>query len=170
MKVFKTKLKGVLLIKPDIFRDFRGQYVETYNERLYRKQGIGIKFIEDDISVSRKNVLRGIHGDPRTAKLISCPYGKFYFVVINCHTRSKDFGKWVSFVLSDKNRWQVLVPAYYGNAHLVLSRLAVFHYKQSAYYDPKRQFTYKWDDPRFKIRWPIKRPILSERDRQGRLI
>ncbi len=170
MNVLKTRLKGVLLIKPYVFKDFRGDYVETYNARLYRQKGMGIKFVEDDISVSRRNVLRGIHGDPQTWKLISCLYGEFYLVVVNCHPRSCDFGRWQSFVLSDKNRWQVLVPACYGNGHLVLSDRAVFHYKQSAYYDPKRQFTYKWNDPRFKIRWPIARPILSERDEAGHYV
>lgn len=170
MKIFKTKLKGVLLIKPEIFEDHRGFYAETYNEDEYKKQGIGIKFVEDDISVSSKDVLRGIHGDNGTWKLISCMYGKFYFVVVNCNTSSKDFGKWESFILSDVNRHQVLVPPRFGNAHLVLSDMDIFSYKQSAYYDPKKQFTYKWNDPRFNIWWPIKNPILSQRDEMGKFM
>lgn len=170
IKISKTKLEGVLLIKPDVFKDFRGQYIETYNKELYRKNGIDIKFIQDDISVSRKNVLRGIHGDDQTWKLISCLYGKFYLVVVDYDKNSKDFGKWQSFILSDKNRLQVLVPPKYGNAHLILSKLAIFHYKQSTYYNPKAQFTYKWNDPRFKISWPIKNPILSQRDKSGHYV
>jgi len=170
IEVRKTKLEGVLKIEPSVFQDFRGEYVETYNLNLYVSKGIKIKFIQDDISVSRRNVLRGIHGDNLTWKLISCLYGKFYFVVVNCDTRSKNFGRWQSFVLSDKNRVQILVPPKYGNAHLVLSEETIFHYKQSTYYDPKRQFTYKWDDPRFNIKWPIKNPILSERDKQGKYV
>lgn len=164
MKVLKTQLDGVLLIELDTFEDFRGEYVETYNERLYKENGINVKFVQDDISVSSKHVLRGIHGDAETYKLISCLYGKFYLVVVNCDKQSKDFSKWQSFVLSDKNRLQVLVPPKYGNAHLVLSEMSIFHYKQSTYYDRSRQFTYKWDDPRFNIWWPIKNPILSQRD------
>ena len=160
----KTKLKGVLLIHIDSFEDHRGEYIETYNEALYRKNEIDVKFVQDDISVSARNVLRGIHGDKQTWKLISCLYGRFYFVVVNCDIHSKDFGKWQSFVLSDKNRLQVLVPPGYGNAHLVLSETAIFHYKQSTYYEPSKQFTYKWDDPRFDIWWPISNPILSQRD------
>lgn len=170
IKVRKTKLEGVLVVQPSVFRDFRGEYVETYNRDLYLSKGIKIKFIQDDISVSRRNVLRGIHGDNLTWKLISCLYGKFYFVVVNCDTQSKNFGKWQSFVLSDKNRVQILVPPKYGNAHLVLSEKAIFHYKQSTYYDPKRQFTYKWDDPRFNIKWPVKQPILSVRDKEGKFV
>lgn len=170
MQVNKTALEGVLLIELDVFRDHRGEYVETYNEELYRKYGINVKFVEDDISVSLKNVLRGIHGDAVTWKLISCLYGKFYLVVLDCDRESPSFGKWESFELSDRNRQQVLVPPKYGNGHLVLSDIAVFHYKQSTYYDPKRQFTYKWDDPRFNITWPIKKPMLSKRDELGHFV
>lgn len=164
IKVSKTDLEGVLLIQPDVFKDSRGKYIETYNEELYKKNGIKVKFIQDDISVSKQNVLRGIHGDNETWKLISCLYGKFYLVVINCNKGSKDFGKWQNFTLSDENRLEVLVPPKHGNAHLVLSKVAIFHYKQSTYYQPEKQFTYKWNDPRFKIRWPIKNPIVSQRD------
>jgi len=171
IKVFNTKLKGVKLIKIRPFKDFRGEYVELYNEKLYKKVGIKIKFVEDDISVSKKNVLRGIHGYyEKNWRLVSCLYGKLYLVIVNCKENSKDFGKWQAFKLSDKKREQILVPPGYGVAHLVLSDWAIFHYKQSEYYDPKRQFTYKWDDPRFKIKWPIKNPILSERDRLGHYV
>ncbi len=150
IKISKTKLKGVLKIQPTIFRDHRGQFVETYNEKIYKKFGINIKFVEDDISLSKKNVLRGIHGYyEKNWRLVSCLYGKIYFVVVNCQEKSKDFGQWQSFNLSDKKREQILVPPGYGMAYLVLSDLAIFHYKQSEYYNPKKQFTFKWDDPRF---------------------
>ncbi|MHC4581233.1 MAG: dTDP-4-dehydrorhamnose 3,5-epimerase family protein [Planctomycetota bacterium] len=165
MEVQETNLDGVLQIKLNVFEDFRGEYVEIYNETLYEENGIDIQFIQDDISVSSKNVLRGIHGDSETWKLVSCLHGRFYLVVVNGDSKSSDFGKWQSFVLSDKNRMQVLVPPKHGNAHLVLSETAIFHYKQSTYYDRSKQFTYKWDDPRFNIWWPIDNPILSQRDR-----
>jgi dTDP-4-dehydrorhamnose 3,5-epimerase len=164
IRVSKTELNGVLLIKPDIFEDHRGEYIETYNEALYKKSGVDVKFVQDDISVSTQNVLRGIHGDDITWKLISCLYGKFYLVVVNCDKDCEEFGKWQSFILSDKNRLQVLVPPGYGNGHLVLSDVTIFHYKQSTYYERSRQFTYRWDDPKFNIWWPIKNPILSQRD------
>ena len=170
MEVIKTKLKSVLLIKPDVFEDHRGEYVETYNEELYRKSGVDIHFVQDDISVSMHHVLRGIHGDAETWKLISCLYGKFYLVVANCDTGSKDFGKWQAFTLSDRNRYQVLVPPKHGNGHLVLSKRAIFHYKQSSYYNPSSQFTYKWNDPKLNIWWPIKNPILSQRDEAGHFV
>lgn len=165
IKVSKTNLEGVLLIKPEVFKDFRGQFVETYNEKLYRKEGINVKFIQDDIALSTKNVLRGIHGDNRTWKLLSCLYGKIYFVVVNCDKESENFGKWQSFILSDINRLQVLVPPKHGNAYFVLTDAAIFHYKQSTYYQGMgKQFAYKYNDPRFQISWPRKNPILSKRD------
>lgn len=164
IRISKTKLDKVLLITPSVFKDHRGSYVETYNEKLYWEKGIGIKFVQDDVVVSRKNVLRGIHGDSKTWKLISCLHGKIYAVVVNCDVKSKNFGKWQAFLLSDKNRWQVLVPPQHGNSYLALSKMSVYHYKQSTYYGQTKQFTFKWNDPRFKIKWPIKKPILSKRD------
>ncbi len=165
MEVSKTELDGVLLIKPPtIFEDFRGTYVETYNEKLYAEAGIKVKFVQDDISVSSRNVLKGIHGDSETWKLISCLYGKFYLVVVNWDDTSPQFSKWESFVLSDANKLQVLVPPKFGNGHLVLSELAIFHYKQSTYYNRASQFTILWNDPKLNIWWPIDNPIVSKRD------
>jgi dTDP-4-dehydrorhamnose 3,5-epimerase len=170
MEICQTNLKGVLLIKLDVFEDFRGQYVETYNENDYKKKGIDVHFVQDDISLSSRHVLRGIHGDSETWKLVSCLHGRFYLVVVNCDNSSKDFGKWQAFMLSERNREQVLIPPGHGNAHLVLSDWAIFHYKQSTYYDRSKQFSYKWDDPKFNIWWPIQNPILSQRDESANYI
>lgn len=164
IEVCQTELEGVLLIKPTFFEDHRGEYLELYNEELYKSKGIEVDFVEDDISIATKGVLKGIHGDSLTYKLISCLHGKFYLVVINYDEQSPDFGKWQSFVLSEVNKHQVLVPPRHGNGHLALSEKSIFHYKQSAYYSPSRQFTIKWNDPKFNIWWPIKNPILSRRD------
>ncbi len=166
MQVFRTKLDGVLLIQPPtIFKDFRGSYIEIYNEKLYTETGVKVKFVQDDISVSTRHVLRGIHGDQGTWKLISCLYGKFYLVVVNWDETSSQRGQWESFVLSDQDRLQVLVPPKFGNGHLVLSDLAIFHYKQSTYYHRAAQFTLLWNDPELNLCWPVKDPILSSRDK-----
>ncbi len=168
MKVEKTKLNGVLLITPPtVFHDHRGTYVETFNEERYRQAGITVSFIQDDISVSKKHVLRGIHGDQSTWKLISCLWGKFFLVVVNHDPASSDYLKWESFTLSDENRLQVLIPPKYGNGHQVLSDQAIFHYKQNTYYDRAGQFTLLWNDPRLNIPWPCSTPILSARDGGG---
>jgi dTDP-4-dehydrorhamnose 3,5-epimerase len=165
LKTHQTKLDGVVLITPPtVFEDFRGTYVETYNEQLYNESGITVKFVQDDISVSSRHVLRGIHGDRETWKLISCLYGKFYLVVVNWDKSSPQFGQWESFTLSEQNRQQVLIPPQFGNGHLVLSEQAIFHYKQSTYYNRAGQFTLIWNDPELGIWWPVKQPILSKRD------
>jgi len=165
MKVKKTDLEGVLLIDPPTnFQDFRGSYVEIYNEKIYKKNGIEYDFIQDDISTSRHNVLRGIHGDSSTCKLVSCLYGAFYLVVVNNDQSSPEYKKWQSFHLSDQNRQQVLIPPKFGNGHLVLTDFAIFNYKQTTEYNRDKQFTIKWNDPNYDIWWPTQNPILSKRD------
>ena len=162
-----TKLPGVRVLTLFAFEDHRGEYLELYNEAQYKDEArfsIPINFVEDAISTATKGVLKGIHGDDCTWKLITCLHGSFYLVVVNYDKDSDHFGKWVSFTLSDKNNHQVLVPPKHGNGHLCLSEKSIFYYKQSHYYDPSRQFTIHWNDPRFKIWWPIKNPILSRRD------
>jgi dTDP-4-dehydrorhamnose 3,5-epimerase len=160
-----TSLTGVKLIHPSTnFEDFRGSYVEIYNRELFQNAGINEDFIQDDISTSTKNVLRGIHGDQETAKLVSCLQGSFYLIVVNQDKDSPEFGKWESFTLSDKNRLQVLIPPKFGNGHLVLSDSAIFHYKQTTNYNRASQFTILWNDPEFNFWWPVKNPILSRRD------
>ncbi len=118
MEVFTTKLESVLLIKPPtVFEDFRDHYIETYNRKAYFTAGIPIEFIQDDISMSHRHVLRGIHGDTKTWKLISCLQGSFYMVVVNNDPSSSQYRQWEAFTLSDTNRLQVLVPPNFGNGH-----------------------------------------------------
>lgn len=163
-----TDLPGVMTITPAAFEDHRGRFVETYNRELYAKNGIDLDFVQDDISISRQHVLRGIHGDDTTHKIVSCIEGELYFVVVNCDQDSPQFGAWLSFTLSETNRMQVLIPPKHGNGYLVLSKRAIFHYKQTTYYAPHSQFTYRYDDPRLGIWWPSTGVILSRRDDLGR--
>lgn len=165
MKVEKTKLKGVLLIKPDIHEDYRGSFTEVYNEKVYREAGINDRFIQDDLSTSYKGVLKGMHGDSKTAKLVHCAYGRVYQVVLNNDRSSDEYGKWESFILTSDNRYQVYIPPMFGNGFYVLSEIAVYSYKQTTLYGDASQFTVKWDDPQFDIVWPDSNPILSARDR-----
>ena len=166
MEVISTELDGVLEITPPTnFEDFRGSYVELYNEKIYREAGITQQFIQDDISTSRKNVLRGIHGDQFTAKLVTCLYGSFYLVVVNNDPLSAQFRKWQAFTLSAQNSTQILIPPKFGNGHLVLTETAIFHYKQTTEYSRSGQFTILWNDPEFNFWWPTNNPIVSRRDR-----
>lgn len=162
--VEKTSLDEVLLIKPSRFEDHRGTYVETYNIEDYESNGISVRFLRDDISTSRHNVLRGIHYDDKTWKLIQCMYGSIFFVVVDMRDDSAQYLNWISFELNDSNRHQVLVPPGFGNGHLVKSESCIFHYKMSEYYDPANEKGVKWDEPKLGIHWPVDAPILSEKD------
>ena len=164
MIIEKTTLKDVRLIKRNKFEDYRGTFIETYNIQEYKDNGIELEFVRDSVSTSSQHVLRGIHYDDKTWKLIQCMYGKIYFVVVDMRQESDQYIKWQSFILSDQNRHQVLVPPFHGNGHLVLSDHCTFHYKMTEYYDPGNEKTLKWDDPKAKIHWPISNPILSEKD------
>ena len=144
INIKKTKLKNVLEITPStIFTDLRGSYIETYNQKHFHNKSIKIKFIQDDISVSKKNVLRGIHGDNKTWKLVTCLHGSFYLIVVNNDKNSSQYKKWTSFTLTENNYKQILIPPKFGNGHLELSKKAIFHYKQNTMYNRKSQFTIK---------------------------
>lgn len=167
MKVLKTNLNGVMKIELESFSDHRGKYTETYNDEIYKKSGINVDFVQDDISYSKKNVLRGLHGDEETYKLVSCLHGSFQLIVVNNDDKSSEYKKWISFELSGDDDYQILIPPKFGNGHFVTSDDAIFHYKQNTYYNPKGQFTILWNDPEYQFTWPHNNPILSKRDEIG---
>ena len=158
-----TTLPGVKLVITDRFEDYRGELGGIYDDQKYASAGLDAKFVYDMVSMSYKNVLRGIHCDNDTTKLVQCLYGAVYSVVVNCDEASKDFGKWQSFILSDKNHHQLYIPPLYGNGYYVLTERSIYKYKMTKPHTDN-QFTYAWNDPRFNIRWPTDRPILSARD------
>jgi dTDP-4-dehydrorhamnose 3,5-epimerase len=163
-----TDLKVITINK---FEDYRGEYFETYNEEHYKaltdSKKRTLHFVVDDFSVSRNNVLRGLHGDYKTWKLVDCIYGEFFLVVADIRKNSKSYLKHETFILNDKNRKQVLIPAGCVNGHLCLSEKCIFHYKQTEYYNLK-QVTVNWLEKKLNIYWPSALvPILSARDDSG---
>jgi dTDP-4-dehydrorhamnose 3,5-epimerase len=161
-----TNLSGVKLVVTDRFEDYRGELGGVYDEREYAALGLDAKFTYDMVSMSYKNVLRGMHGDAETTKLVQCLHGTVYSIVVNCDEQSPDFGKWQSFILSDKNHHQLYIPPLYGNGYYVLSEISIYTYKMSKSHSDN-QFTYAWNDLRFGIRWPTDKPTLSVRDESG---
>jgi dTDP-4-dehydrorhamnose 3,5-epimerase len=154
--------------QPDSFEDYRGElftvFDQSYNE-LY--------FNHDKVAISRKNVLRGLHGDSKSWKLITCLSGEIYLVVVDFRSDSSNYLKWDSILLTSKNKKSVLVPPMFANGHLVLSDEATFFYKWSypgRYPDVEDQFSLNWKDPSLNIHWPINNPILSERDINSKFI
>lgn len=166
-----SKIPGLKLLQPDTFQDFRGEYVETFTKRAYQFEDLDdkpIDFVEDDISVSIRHCLRGLHGDEKTWKLIQCLAGSFYIVVADMRKNRSTYLQWEAFTLNEKNRQQLLVPAGCANGHLVMSERCIFSYKQNQYYSgANNQMTVRWDEPKLGIFWPIEKPILSERDGQA---
>ena len=156
-------INDVIIREQDAFTDYRGDLFTTWKEGDF-----DLKFNHDKVSTSRKHVLRGIHGDNKSWKLVTCLYGEIYFVLVDNRESSDTFIQWDSMILSDRNRKQVLIPPGVGNGFLVLSDHSVFHYKWSypgEYADVDEQFTVKWNDPIIGIDWPIDNPILSRRDK-----
>ncbi|MEM8930828.1 MAG: dTDP-4-dehydrorhamnose 3,5-epimerase [Acidobacteriota bacterium] len=160
-------IPGLVVVTPEIFEDHRGQYVETWNARdwdLRDEHGEPLRFVEDDLSCSEAGVLRGLHGDDRTWKLIQCVSGRIRFVVVDMRRSSPAFRRWRAFELDDRDRRQVLVPAGCANGHYAHTD-CIFGYKQSAYYRGQgAQFTVRWNDPSLAITWPTDAPVLSARD------
>jgi dTDP-4-dehydrorhamnose 3,5-epimerase len=170
MKIIPTKFEKAKLIELPIFRDFRGDYVETYNENFYKALDVPMPFVQDSFSTSRKDVLRGFHGDPLTWKLIQVVSGEVYEVIVDLNENSPTYLEWEAFIIGEKDRRQLLIPPGFGNAMLALTDNVVYYYKQTTYYGQARQFTVRWDDPTLKVFWPIDNPILSKRDTKGKQV
>lgn len=167
MRVSNTRIDGVLAMVPDAFKDHRGSYVEIYDSDHYREVTGGRAFVQDDISTSHQGVLRGIHGDWDTTKLVSVFAGEGYAILADNREGSPTYRRWQSFTLTPENRLQLLIPPGVGNSVLAVKGPLVYWYKQDTHFVPGRQFTIRWDDESWGFEWPIDQPILSERDRVG---
>jgi len=175
VQALTTKLPEVLLFVHESFEDHRGTYEEIYNKKKFDEACMlnlnhTIDFLETNIAVSSKHVLRGLHGDDRTWKYVTCLKGK-YFINVLCYDEGSDFfGHYESFVLSGENKKQLLIPPKHGHGYVVMSEEAIFHYQQSCTYKGmKEQFTIKYNDEKFNMWWPVKNPILSKRDFFGKV-
>ncbi|MBZ7933500.1 dTDP-4-dehydrorhamnose 3,5-epimerase family protein [Campylobacter sp. RM10543] len=161
-------LKGVYIITPNKFRDLRGEIWTAFTEEdLGSIVPNGLKFKHDKFINSHFNVLRGIHGDVKTWKLVTCVFGEVHQVVVDCRKDSSTYLKWERFIINQENQKLILIPPNMGNSHYVSSKDAVYYYKlayDGEYLDAPDQFTYAWDDKKIGIDWPTNNPILSERD------
>ncbi len=161
---FDKKLKDIKIYKHSKFKDFRGEIWTKWDKKHFKN----IKFNLSKFATSKKNVLRGFHGDTKSWKLVSCIEGKVLNVVVDYRKNSKNFLKYSSFILSDKNKLAILIPPGFLNSYLCLSKTCIYSYDYSFkgnYNDVKEQYSIKWNDKKINFKWPIKRPILSKRDR-----
>lgn len=169
MKISRTDLKGILLIEPEAFGDDRGYFMETWNESRYGAQKIPHRFVQDNLSFSKNGVLRGLHfQNPKPqGKLVSVLQGEVFDVVVDLRTDSKTFKKWWGTNLSSENKRQLFIPPGFAHGFLVMSESALFFYKCTEFYDPKTELTLLWNDSEIGIEWPLKNPMVSQKDGKG---
>ena len=162
MKIIKTKIKDLLILKSKNFRDNRG-----YLREIFRKDILNENFPFDLISFSNKNVLRGLHFQSKfsQAKLITVTNGKIFDVAVDLRRKSKTFGKYFSIILSEKDDFSFYIPENFAHGFLCMSKSCTIHYKLSNYRNPKYEKTIRWNDNKLKIKWPVKKPILSKKDK-----
>ena len=169
MKITETELPGVVVIEPKVFGDERGFFIETFQvERYQSLAGISAKFVQDNHSRSRRGVLRGLHVQKQQpqGKLVRAARGEIFDVAADIDPRSPTFGRWVGVTLSDTNHRQLWIPPGYAHGFVVVSEIADFEYKCTAYYHPQSETGVIWNDADLGIAWPIQDPILSDKDKR----
>lgn len=175
MNIIKTPIEGLLVLEPQLFRDARGYFVETYNEQRYHEAGIDARFVQDNQSCSTYGVVRGLHFQrpPYTqAKLVCCTQGKVLDVAVDLRKDSKTFGQWFSVELTEENHRQFFIPRGFAHGFSVLSEKAVFTYKCDNLYHPEADGGILLSDPDLNIDWqvPEEHRILSEKDTKHPLL
>jgi dTDP-4-dehydrorhamnose 3,5-epimerase len=167
MNVKETKLHGVLILEPKVFPDDRGYFLETWNSTRYEQAGVPGHFVQDNISFSKKRILRGLHFQyPQSqGKLIQVLSGEVIDVVVDIRVGSLTYGQWIGEVISEANHRQIYVPPGFAHGYCVTSETAHFSYKCTDFYNPATEHGIIWNDPDVGIEWPIAEPILSPKDK-----
>jgi len=172
MKVMETSVPGVLILEPKVFSDARGLFLEVYNQMVFADLGITEAFVQDNHSVSKKGVLRGLHYQAQCAqgKLVRVLQGEIFDAVVDLRSGSPTFGKWAAERLSAANRKMIWIPKGFAHGFYTLSKTAEVLYKVTDFWAPQFEKTLLWNDPEIAIPWPLEGdPILSEKDRAGHL-
>ena len=166
MKVLKLEISGLLIIEPDVFGDQRGFFMETWNAKRYKDAGLEVDFLQDNLSYSGYGVLRGLHYQQPLAqgKLVYVIQGAVYDVAVDIRVGSPSFGQWHGVELSAENKRQFYIPEGFAHGFCVLSETALFAYKCTDFYSPQTEGGIAWNDPDLGIDWPIKEPVLSDKD------
>jgi len=166
LKFHPTELPGVLLIEPDVFRDGRGFFLETFHARKYREGGIAFDFVQDNHSRSERGTLRGLHAQLRKpqGKLVRAVRGEIFDVAVDLRPGSKTFGRWTGATLSAENFRQIWVPPLFAHGFCVLSEAAEVEYKCTDFYDKADEIGIAWNDLEIGIAWPLREPLLSAKD------
>lgn len=168
MKVEQTPLEGLLIVKPDVHGDARGFFLETFQAERYSEHGLPLSFVQDNLSRSRKGVLRGLHFQKEhpQGKLLSVIRGAVFDVAVDIRRNSRTFGKWHGVNLSEENHLQIFVPPGFAHGFCVTSDIVDFTYKCTDYYRLDDEYGIAWNDPDIAIEWPVENPVLSEKDQK----
>lgn len=169
----KTEIEGVYIIEPKVFGDSRGFFMETYNEKDFKKNGLDYIFVQDNQSKSHKGVLRGLHFQKEhpQAKLVRVVEGEVFDVAVDLRKGSKTYGKWVGVILSEENKKMFMIPRGFAHGFVVLSETAQFVYKCDDFYHPEDEGGIMYNDPDINIEWPYKGDVeLSEKDKRHPLL
>lgn len=166
MDVVVTPIVGVLLIKPKVWGDARGYFVETWQKERYAAAGINWPFVQDNHSKSTCGILRGLHYQKTRpqGKLVSVSLGSVFDVAVDIRQNSPTFGSWYGVELTQENQWQLWIAPGLAHGFVVTSPFAHFHYKCTDFYCPEDEGSIRWNDPAIGITWPMSEPILSEKD------
>ncbi len=167
MKTKETSLQGVLIIEPDVYKDSRGFFLETYQKERYREAGIEVEFVQSNLSSSLRGSLRGLHyqlSPHDQSKLVQVIKGEVFDVAVDIRRGSPTFGSWVSVLLSEENKRQLFIPKGFAHGFCVKSETAIFQYQCDTYYSPESERGILWSDSDLNIDWPVKDPILSDKD------
>jgi dTDP-4-dehydrorhamnose 3,5-epimerase len=162
-----TELEGVVLVEPTVRGDERGFFVETFRANEVRKLGIDVEFVQDNHSRSAERVLRGIHMQRGQAKLVRCARGAIFDVAVDLRPDSPTYKRWEGYELDDVTHRQLFIPDGFGHGFCVLSEEADVLYRVSSYYDSQLEAGIAWDDPEIAVDWPVRDPVLSDRDRNA---
>jgi dTDP-4-dehydrorhamnose 3,5-epimerase len=168
MEVINLKLPGIKLIKPKVFKDHRGYFLESFSP-AYQKMGITDQFIQDNHSYSKANCIRGMHFQtyPGQSKLVRCVVGTVFDVVVDIRPESPTFKQWDSVILDDVNHHQLYIPIGFAHGFCVLSDHAHVLYKVNSTYNAETEKGFVWNDPEINIKWPTTTPVISERDQNN---
>lgn len=172
MKVLKTKLEGVLIVEPDVFYDTRGYFYESFSKNKYAEAGIDKEFVQDNVSRSNHGTVRGLHyqvGDNTQGKLCQIISGKVIDFAVDIRFNSPTFGGHIAVELSDENKRQLWIPPGFAHGFSVISEQATFYYKCTGFYCKADERTILFSDPDLNIDWKVNDPIVSDKDKQGRL-
>ena len=166
-----TMFAEAKIFVPDVYEDDRGFFKETYATQKYRALGLMDDFVQDSVSFSTRNVIRGLHYDPAMSKFVQVLRGKIWDVIVDIRSSSQTYGKWQGFYLSEHNHKQLYIPAGFAHGFLALSDDVVFSYKHGSLYDPKTEGAVRWNDPQIAVAWPlVGEPRLSLKDIEAPLL